>query len=690
MTDHIKELLQFFIQDRKHRALREPESDKYHYAKIYKEKGLSDLSRSVCRLKDMLTEERPVVFPFEKIAFLRTVPTIPEIFTKEEFAIISAKNYIHEQGKVCNISPEYSLLLNTGLEKKRAQVSSAYDHFKEAGDSEKAEYEKALLDTIDTILSFCDRYRLEAKRQGNHTVADTLSRIPRQKPQTLLEALQFMRIIHYCLWCSFNYHNTLGRFDQYMYPFYKHDIDAGILTKDTALELIEEFFISLNRDSDLYTGMQQGDNGQSMVLGGINPDGSDSFNELSDLCLQASLELKLIDPKINLRVSKKTPLSTYIRGTQLTKQGLGFPQYSNDDVVLEALKRWGYDEADRCNYVVAACWEFIIPGYGMDIPNLDSLSFPACMEKAVEQMEKADTFDDLMEMVKENIFEESARLRAGVHNIYMEPAPLLSLMMYDTIEQAKDISKGNKYNNYGFHGTGLSTAVDSLASIRKYVYNTKEVSKERMLKALSTNFEGEEELDNMLRYEAPKMGNDDDLADEIAVKLLNWYADSMEGHVNDRGGIYRAGTGSAMYYIWQAQNTQATPDGRQKGEEFACNYSPSLFSRLDGPISIIKSFSKPDLVRVANGGPLTIELTDTMFRNEESIQKTAQFVKTFIDLGGHQMQINAVNREKLLDAKKHPENYRNLIVRVWGWSGYFVELDECYQNHIIKRMELAI
>ena len=690
MTDHIQELLQFFIQDRKHRTLRAPETDKYRYAKIYKEKGLSDLSRSVCRLKDMLAEEKPVIFPFEKIAFLRTVPTIPEIFTEEEFAIISAKNYIHEQGKVCNISPEYSLLLTTGLEEKRAQISSAYDHFKKAGDSEKAEYEKALLDTIDTILSFCDRYRQEAENQRNHTVADTLSRIPRQKPQTLLEALQFMRIIHYCLWCSFNYHNTLGRFDQYMYSFYKHDIDAGILTKDTALELIEEFFISLNRDSDLYTGMQQGDNGQSMVLGGMNPDGLDSFNELSELCLQASLELKLIDPKINLRVSKKTPLSTYIRGTQLTKQGLGFPQYSNDDVVLEALKRWGYDEADRYNYVVAACWEFIIPGYGMDIPNLDSLSFPACMEKAVDQMEKADTFEDLMEMVKENIFEESARLRAGVHNIYMEPAPLLSLMMHDTVEQAKDISKGNKYNNYGFHGTGLSTAVDSLASIRKYVYDTKEVSKERMLKALSTNFEGEEELDNMLRYEAPKMGNDDDLADEIAVRLLNWYADSMEGHVNDRGGIYRAGTGSAMYYIWQAQSTQATADGRQKGEEFACNYSPSLFSRLDGPISIIKSFSKPDLVRVANGGPLTIELTDTMFRNEESIQKTAQFVKTFIDLGGHQMQINAVNREKLLDAKKHPENYRNLIVRVWGWSGYFVELDECYQNHIIKRMELAI
>ena len=194
----------------------------------------------------------------------------------------------------------------------------------------------------------------------------------------------------------------------------------------------------------------------------------------------------------------------------------------------------------------------------------------------------------------------------------------------------------------------------------------------------------------MLRYEAPKMGNDDESVDALADQLLNWAADALEGRVNDRGGIYRAGTGSAMYYVWDSRDRCATPDGRRAGEELACNYSPSLFIRCDGPVSIIKSFSRPDLVRVANGGPLTIELSDTMFRSEESIGKVAMFVKSFFDLGGHQMQINAVNREKLLDAKKHPENYRNLIVRVWGWSGYFVELDECYQDHIIKRMELTV
>ncbi len=690
MTKKIQEMLDYFVVKKEHHQFRRGKEDAYRFAKGYSERGLNDLQRSVERLRDVLEEERPVVLPWESIAFMRTVETLPEIYTKEEFEKIAAAHYIHEQGKVCNISPDYTRLLSCGFAEKKKEIEKYLKQYEASGEKEKAQQEKAMLDTLRIIEDFTAGYREEAKRAGNTKVAEMLERIPENKPETFHEALQFLRIVHYCLWCSFNYHNTLGRFDRYMYPFYQKDMEEGRLTKEEALELLEEFFISLNKDSDLYTGMQQGDNGQSMVLGGKNPDGTESYNELSDLCLQASLELKLIDPKINLRVNKNTPLSQYVRGTELTRQGLGFPQYSNDDVVIKALKNWGYDEQDAFNYVVAACWEFIIPGCGMDIPNLNGLSFPDCVIASVNEMEKFETFDELMEDVKKNIFREAKRLRDGMHDIYMEPAPLMSILMQGCVEKGTDIAKGNKYNNFGFHGTGIATAVDSLASIRKYVYEEKSVDKERMLSALKQDFEGEEELSNMLRYEGPKMGNDDDEVDALATKLLDWFADSMEGARNERGGVFRAGTGSAMYYIWQSKDTQATPDGRHKGEEFAANYSPSLFTRLEGPFSIIKSFTKPHLYRVANGGPLTIELTDTMFRNEESIRKTAQFVKTFIDLGGHQMQINAVNREKMLDAKAHPENYRNLIVRVWGWSGYFVELDECYQNHIIKRMELAV
>lgn len=690
MTDRIQKMLDYYVKEKAHHQFRQLAADKYRYAVRYKENGLDDLDRSVCRLRDVLGEETPVVFPDEKIVMLRTVETLPEIFTEDEFKKLSSEHYIHEQGKICNICPDYTYLLYNGFAAKKAEIAAKAEEFAKAGKAEEARYENALISTIEVIQNFMERYADEADKQGNSYAAASLRKLMNDAPETLAEALQYLRTIHYCLWCSFNYHNGLGRFDQYMYPFYEKDIKAGRLTKETALELIEEFFISLNKDSDLYTGMQQGDNGQSMMLGGYNKDGSDCFNDLSDLCLQASLELKLIDPKINLRVNKNTPLSRYVRGTELTKVGIGFPQYSNDDVVFRALRRWGYDEEDIYNYTVAACWEFIIPGYGTDIVNVNGMSFPKCAVASINKLEQFDDFDAFMEDVRNEIFRESDRLRETAKNVYMEPSPLMSLIMNGCVENGKDASKGCKYNNYGFHGTGIATAVDSIAAVRKYVFEDKRVSKSEMLDILNKDFEGQDELLNELRYEGPKFGNDDERTDEIAVKLLDWFADALEGHKNDVGGIYRAGTGSAMYYIWQSENEQATPDGRRKGEQFAANYSPSIFTRLEGPFSIIKSFAKPNLERVCNGGPLTIELSDSMFRNEEAVAKTAAFVKTFIDLGGHQMQINAVNIDTLKDAMIHPEAHKNLIVRVWGWSGYFVELDECYQNQIMKRMELVV
>lgn len=690
MTPRIEELKDFFIVQKKHHAYRQGKADPYRFARKYEEEGLSDLERTVRRLEGVLGEEIPVVFPNEKICLMRTVCTLPEIFTEEEFRKLREDHYIHEQGKVCNINVDYTKLLDVGLEEKRKELERRKKDFQEAGKEKEAEYETALLRVLDAIGRFAERYRKEAARIGNREVERLLGRVPRKRPKTFLEALMFLRMIHYCMWISFHYHNTLGRFDQYLYPYYEKDIREGRMTKEEALELLEEFFLTLNRDSDLYTGMQQGDNGQSMVLGGKNPDGSESFHELSSLCLQASLELKLIDPKINVRVSRDTPLSIYEEGTRLTKQGLGFPQYSNDDVVIPALIDWGYEKEDAYHYCVAACWEFIIPGCGMDIPNINGLSFPRAIQETMEEIENLPDFPAFLDRMKRAVVSQAEELMNSVHRLYMEPAPLLSLMMDGCVEKAKDVSLGNKYNNFGFHGSGLSTAVDSLASIEKYVYDEKTISRKEMLRAVHTDFEGQEQLLHMLRFEGSKFGNDDDRTDRLAVLLLDWFADALEGRKNERGGIYRAGTGSAMYYIWQSKNLGATPDGRRKGEEFACNYSPSLFSRLDGPVSMIKSFTKPHLKRVANGGPLTVELDDTMFRNEESTTKTAMFIKSFIDLGGHQMQINAVNREILLDAKAHPENYQNLIVRVWGWSGYFVELDECYQDHIIKRMELAV
>lgn len=211
-----------------------------------------------------------------------------------------------------------------------------------------------------------------------------------------------------------------------------------------------------------------------------------------------------------------------------------------------------------------------------------------------------------------------------------------------------------------------------------------------MTNALENNFEGHENLWLKLKYDSPKMGNDDDYVDNIAIELLNDFSELTEEMVNERGGCFRPGAGSAMYYLWHVKDLGASADGRKKDEPLSANFSPALNVKLNGPISIIRSFSKPDMKKIMNGGPLTLELHDTVFRNPESKRKVSTLVKSFMDLGGHQLQINAVNREQLLEAKKHPEKHKNLIVRVWGWSGYFTELDEVYQDHIIRRAELIV
>ena len=371
-TKHIQKQLDFFVRDKAHHAYRKPAGDAHALAAELAAQGLDDMQRSVARLRYVLAQETPVVFPDERITLLRTVRTIPEIHTEEEDRQLHETHAFHENGRVFNMCPDYGMLMADGFTKKAEKIRTQLE---KAETAEQKEFLQAMLDVLSIVTDFAARYREEALRVGNQTVADTLSKIPANAPETLLEALQFLRLLHYAMWCNGNYHNTIGRIDQFLYPYYRHDLDAGLLTKDGALELLEEFFVSCNRDSDLYIGIQQGDNGQTIVLGGSNADGSDAYNELSELCLLASRDLCLIDPKVNLRVHKNTPLSVYELATTLTKKGLGFPQYTNDEIVVPALLRWGYDKADAYNYTLAACWEILVPGY-MDLVNWDSLNFP--------------------------------------------------------------------------------------------------------------------------------------------------------------------------------------------------------------------------------------------------------------------------------------------------------------------------
>ncbi len=671
------------IVEKKHHAHRRDVC----FATAERFKDVPHNERVTTALCEVLSSETPIVLQNENILFWRTVKNLPEILTNEEWDRLKTEHFLHEQGKVSNLCPNYGRLIAGGLQAQKDRMETLSQG---CSDEEKLRFYSCARRSIDAVLDLSERYRSEAEKQGNHSAAAVLEQVPRYGATSFKAALQSLRILQYALWCEGEYHNTLGRFDVYMYPYLKNDLDNGVLTKEEAFELLLEFFLSLNRDSDLYPGIQQGDNGQSMMLGGILPDGTNAYNDLSKMCLEASIELKLIDPKINLRVDKNTPLEIYELGTQLTKEGLGFPQYSNDDVVIEGLLRHGYDLEDARNYSVAACWEFIVPSVAIDIPNIAAINFPAIVNDTIgEYLIECKTYEQFYDVFSLKLKQTCEQTAQSVENLYIIPAPLYSIYMDGCVENARDISLGAKYQNYGFHGVGIATAADSLYAIKKCIFEEGVFTAQKAVDIINNGFGDDNEILNHLRDNMPHMGDDVDELDDIAVRVMDDYAKHLKALKNEFGGCFRAGTGSAMFYLWYADGMGSMLSGHKKGEAFSANYSPELFVQNKGPLSVIRSFTKPNLVETINGGPLTMEFSSAMFKDVENVTKVAQLVKAFVQRGGHQLQLNSVDIDALLDAQIHPEKHRTLIVRIWGWSAYFIELDKEYQDHVISRQNFT-
>lgn len=675
------ESLRSYILNKEYYPLRRPSG--IDFAAEYAEKKLEPRARLADRFARICAMETPLIMPGERIVLTRTITDmnaifikeegkdridLPCMFTKEEWLEVKSKHFIHEAGFLSNVIPDFAKILSRGL----------LDYRKDAD-----VYGQQM---IDALFDLCDRYAQAAKEQGRNDIAETLAQVPRYPARNFREALQMIRIINFAAWLEGNYHITMGRFDLYCWPYLQADLESGVHTEDSALDLLCDFFLSFNKDTDLYFSILRGDNGQSITLGGVDREGKPVFNTLSRLCLLASKRLQVIDPKINIRVNKETPLEIYELGSELTAVGLGFPQYTNDDIVIPGFMKLGYSLEDARDYAIAACWEIIVPVLSADIINVGALSLAKVVDKAFhEALPTAKSFEAFYAAVKEGIFTECDAITGSMRDLWFIPSPFYGLFF-----PFEDISKGGKYNNFGIHGTGVATAADSLAAIKKYVFEEKSISPADYIAAVDADFEGYPELLAKLRYDTPKMGNDDDFVDAIAVRLLADFADALEPKRNCRGGRFRAGTGSAMYYLWHAEQIGASPDGRRKGEGLGTNYSASLYARNQGPFSIVKSFSKPDLTRNCNGGPLTLEFHSSTFHSTDGIKKLALLVRSFVELGGHQIQLNTVDADTLKDAQAHPEKYAQLIVRIWGWSAYFVELDKKFQDHVIARSEYRL
>ncbi len=649
---------------------------------------VSRLTRRMCEIQDVIIE------PDERIVFTQTVAPVSDVYTPEDWYKLTKNRTLHEGvAVISNICPDWGMVLSQGmLGRKRVAMASRE---RLTNDPEAVEFLDCAIETIDALLNLTSRYAEKAHQLGYKDIAEILANVPANPPRSFHEALQFLRLAYAAQWFIGHYQIGLGRFDQYMWPYLKDDLYLGKINIEEAEELIAEFFIALNRDSDLYPGIQPGDNGQTLVLGGVKRDGTDAVNELTKMVLRVAYDVSMIDPKINLRISSDTDLDLLCLATSLTSKGLGFPQYINDDIVIPALTSHGYDLEDARDYTVAGCWENITQGKGMEIVNLGSVSLPFAADRGIKEgLATGDSFEGILKRTKDEIEKQVNKLLNDYSRLLIAPSPYLSVLMNDCLEEGHDLSNGLKYNNFGIWGACVANAADALAAVKRFIFEEHSIEPSDLLAALNADYNGYQSLYDKLLKEGPKVGNNDDYVDLIMIKLFDYLADACERYgKNNRGGIIRPGVSTAMYYMWLAKGEPgmrepvvgATSDGRKKGVPFSANLAPSPGAQVAGPLSVLQSFSKIDYNRVYNGGPITMEFSDTVFRNDESIRKVAMFVRTFAKLGGQQLQINALNREKLKETKEHPEKHSDLIVRVWGWSGYFCELAPEYQDQIIAR-----
>jgi formate C-acetyltransferase len=644
----------------------------------------------------MCEAERVVIEPDERIVFTRTLRQVPDVYPAAARAALTDGWTLHEGGIVNNVCADWDLALRQGLLGRRAVALETRARAHAAGDEAKVEFIDAAIETIDAVVDLALRYATEARRLGKDDLAEVLAHVPAHGARSFHEALQSLRLLQAVVWLSGHHHVGLGRLDQYLWPYLAHDLESGRLDDAAAEELLAEFFISLNRDSDLYPGIQQGDNGQSMTLGGTTRDGRSGVNPLTSMALRVARDVGLIDPKINLRITLDTDRALLELATELTRKGLGFPQYANDDVVIPALASHGYDLEDARDYTVAACWEFIIPGRGMDVGNIGAVSFPAAADAAIRAGLAAEaSFEAILDRTKAEVAAQVRERTAPYERLLWAPAPWYSVLMTDALEHGVDHGRGARYQNLGLHGAAAASAADSLAAVRRHVFELGDVEASEVLQALDDDFVGHDDLRQLLAQESPHVGLNDPAVDHLLARLYDWLADACEAERDRSGLIVRPGTGTAMYYLWLARGRSdgplpepvvgATADGRRRGDPFGANLAPTPGTRLRGPISVLQSYSRIDYGRVCNGGPITLELSDSVFRGDGSIAKVAALVRTFAQLGGQQLQLNALSASTLLEAKAHPEEHRDLIVRVWGWSGYFCELSPEYQDHVISR-----
>ena len=590
---------------------------------------------------------------------------------------------------------------------------------------DKDEELKAMAICADALIRFAERHAEKARelaeaetdptRQAELlAIAEVCSRVPAHAPRTFREALQSYWFVHLGVvtelntWDSFN----PGRLDQHLAPFYARETAAGTLTREGAMELLECFWIKFNNQpAPPKVGVTEEQSGtyQDFALintGGVRPDGSDAVNEISYLILDVVEEMQLIQPSACVQVSARSPERFLKRACEVVRTGLGQPSMFNTDTIVREMLYAGKSLADAraggpsgCVIVSAfgkesctltgymnwpkivelACYDGVDPTSGRRIgpPTGDPRTFGS-FEQFFEAYRRQLAFFLDTKIAGNNFIE---RLYATAM-----PAPYMSILMEDCIVKGRDYHDGGaRYNPTYIQGVGLGTATDALTAVKYHVYDKKTLSMDDLLAAMQANFDGREDLRLALARGTPAYGNDDDYADEVAQRLFNAYHDLLNGRPNTKGGQYRVNLLPTTVHIYFGAVTGALPNGRRAGTPVSDGISPTQGADVKGPTAVFKSAARIDHSRT--GGTLLNMKFSPQVLAGDGIVHLAALVRSYFSLDGHHVQFNVVDADTLRAAQEDPEAYRNLIVRVAGYSDYFVDVGRALQDEIISRTE---
>ncbi len=591
---------------------------------------------------------------------------------------------------------------------------------------EKREELKAMKISAEALILFAERYsRLLAIKAQNEpdpkrkneleTLAGICSRVPENKPQSFWEALQYYWFVHLGVitelntWDSFN----PGRLDKNLYPFYKRDIESGLLTEDEARELLQNFWIKFHnqpappkvgvtaQESNTYTDFCL------INVGGVNEKGEDASNELTCLILDVIEEMRLLQPSSMVQISKKSPDRLLNRALKILNTGFGQPSVFNTDAIIQEMLRQGKDIVDARNGGASGCVEtgafgkesYILTGY-FNIPKILEITLNngtdprTNKEIGIKTGDPAEfnTFAELMKAfsrqlnhfidikIKGNIIIE--RLWAN----YL-PAPFMSILVDDCIKKGVDYNAGGaRYNSSYIQGVGMGTITDSLSALKKHVFEEKNFTMEDTLEGLRNNFDGWRDMRNKFLNSTPRYGNDNDFADDILREVFEIYFAAIDGRPNTKGGHFRINLLPTTCHVYFGSVIGATPDGRLSGKPLSEGISPVQGADRLGPSAVIKSAAKIDHLRTG-GTLLNQKFSPGLMDDETGRKKVQSLIRAYFRMDGHHIQFNVVDAATLRKAQLEPENYRDLIVRVAGYSDYFVNLGPDLQEEIIRRTE---